>query len=74
MRITYIEHARERMRLRNITEAEVKAVLEDPQTTMPANKGRTKYIRHNVGTHEQVAVVAMIRKVSTDHYVVYTVF
>jgi len=59
---------------RGITDSDVRATLESPDTTMPAHKNRTKYIKHKVGSRSQVAVVAMVRKQSADHFVVYTVF
>lgn len=41
MKITYLPHAKRRMEERGISEAEVQAVLEEPDTEYPGNLGRT---------------------------------
>ena len=73
MRILYHHHARERMLKRGITEDEVRDVLTTFDTTLPADLDRTKYIKH-IDKSESVTVVAVIRKISDTHFVVYTVF
>jgi hypothetical protein len=41
VRITYLPHARRRMRERNISEDEARATLEEPDVEYPGNLGRT---------------------------------
>ena len=41
MRITYLPHARRRMRERDISEDEARATLEEPDAEYPGNLGRT---------------------------------
>jgi hypothetical protein len=41
MKITYLPHAKRRMRERKISEDEVRMVLEDPDTVYQGNLGRT---------------------------------
>jgi len=73
MRVLFVEHAKQRMAQRGITEDEVKACLFNPDTTVPADQDRTRYIQHS-GDGGSISVVAVIRKITDTHFVVYTVF
>lgn len=73
MRIIYHEHAKIRMRSRRISEDEVRAALEEPTITVPADLDRTRYIK-NESSGGTISVVAVIRKISDEHFVVYTVY
>lgn len=73
MRITYVSHARQRMSQRGVSEQDVRQVLESPTVTVPADQGRTRYIGL-VGNSRTLSVVALVRHISDDHYVVVTAF
>lgn len=73
MRILYHLHAKQRMEQRGISEADVEAALTECDTSVPADKGRTRYIK-NTDKNGSINVVAIIRKVTDTHFVVYTAF
>ncbi len=56
MDLKYWHHARVRMRERNITEAEVEAVLASPEITRPGRDGRTIHTAHPNGRYIKVVV------------------
>ncbi|MDQ6833483.1 MAG: DUF4258 domain-containing protein [Chloroflexota bacterium] len=47
MKLSYWSHARVRIRERNISEAEVEAVLVNPEITRPGRDGRTIHTGHS---------------------------
>lgn len=73
MRIVFVPHARERMEQRGITEDDVRACLEAPDITVPAQKTRTRYMRRSSdGT--MLSVVAEVRKTFEPYFVVTTTY
>lgn len=72
VRVLFHEHARERMALRGISEQQVHDCLFSPDTTAPGHRDRTKYTKR--GDDGRISVVAVVRKISDIHFVVYTVF
>lgn len=71
-RVTFLPHARERMEQYEITEEEVRSVLDEPSEEGVANLGRSyaqkllsrRLVRviYNVGTDETVVVSVMLRR------------
>lgn len=56
MNLAYWDHARKRMRERNISEAEVEAVLANPEITRPGRDGRTIHTAHPNGRFIKVVI------------------
>lgn len=56
MDLKYWHHAQIRMRERNITEAEVEAVVANPEITRPGRDGRTIHTAHPNGRFIKVVV------------------
>lgn len=72
MLVYYHPHAKLRMRQRRVSDKEVREVLEEPELTRPADRGRTWFERR-IGNGKQLKVVAIIGEVHDNEYVVYTV-
>lgn len=58
---------------RGISEEQIRLVLESPETTVPADLDRTRYIGV-VGNSRKLSVVAVVRQVSDTHFIVYTAY
>lgn len=56
MNLSYWSHARIRMRERSICEAEVEAVLANPEITRPGRDGRTNHTAHPNGRFIKVVI------------------
>ena len=59
---------------RHISERDVELTLSDPDSREPSVKGRTKFTRNVPGQNSPVRVVAMVKRLTIDHYIVYTVY
>lgn len=71
MRITYLPHARRRMRERDISEDEARATLEEPDAEYPGNLGRTVAERTFPG--RRLATKVVYNRGTEDDRVVVTV-
>ena len=71
MRITYLPHARRRMRERYISEDEARATLEEPDAEYPGNLGRTVAERTFPG--RRLATKVVYNRGTEDDRVVVTV-
>jgi hypothetical protein len=56
--LRYSTHARDRMRERDVTEADVAAVLDDHDVSFADRKGNPCYVRHVSGRRIKVVVAA----------------
>jgi hypothetical protein len=71
VRITYLPHARRRMRERDISEDEARATLEEPDAEYPGNLGRTVAERTFPG--RRLATKVVYNRGTEDDRVVVTV-
>jgi hypothetical protein len=74
MKITYVDHALERMEERHISKNDVEVTISSPDSTAPAHKGRTKFTKVVDDQQSPVRVVAQVKRLTADHYIVYTVY
>lgn len=56
--VKYVPHARDRLRERGITKAEVEAVVENPDTTVPGKKAGREQRRAEVNGRRIAVIVA----------------
>lgn len=56
--IKYVPHARDRLRERGITKAEVELAVKNPDTTLPANKPGREQRRAEVNGRRIAVIVA----------------
>lgn len=65
-RVRYTDHARDRMRERNVTESEVEEVLRKADITYPGKRGKTNY----QGTVKDRRIRVTVKETSKDQIVV----
>lgn len=70
MRIVYTDHARLRMAMRGVTEAEVRETVESPDAVLPGEAGVEEIAVRHCGNRD---VRVVYEEVEADHIVVITV-
>lgn len=73
MRITFLPHALERMELRDVSEEEVRQILEGPDLEYPGRLGRTVAERSPVEGGRSLAVRVIYNRGLEDERIVVTV-